>query len=566
MIDSSGKQIDETLRASLDRRMSSMDKELNTFLPHYRELTDFLAPRTARYLTIDTNKGQRSNQKIINATATKSIRTLKSGMHAGMTSPARPWFRLMTENSDLRDSGNIKQWLYIVEEKMRVALAKSNFYNTMPMLYGALGTYGTTSFMIIEDDETLFRCYAFPTGSYCLALDGTLRVDTLYRKLPMTVRQVCMTFGYGNCSKMVQTAYDKGDYTTVIEVGHAIEPNDKHDPSSMWSKDKKIRSCYWETGSKDKDILQQKGFDLYPAPSPRWDIFAPDDIYGYSPGMDALGAVKGLQLYERRKAQAVGKMVNPPMLADSTLRTTGSSIIEGGITYIDNLAAQQHAGLRPAYQFNPQIGELRVDINEICQEIRGLFYEDLMLMFSSSDNPQQTAREVEERHGEKLLVLGPVLERLGNELYDPAIKLVFDIMMKKGEFPPPPEELQGQALKVEYTSVMAQAQKLIGTASVENVTAFVGNLIQIGFPEAGDILNADEAVREYASMYGTPPTMINSPEVVKEKRALKQKAAQAQQMAEMLPSLSQGATAAKTLSEIDPGAIPNLQRMGIGGR
>ena len=566
MKDAYGKQVDETLRSSLDRRMSSMDVELNSFLPHYRELTDFLAPRTARYLTIDANKGQKANHKIINATATKSVRTLKSGMHAGMTSPARPWFRLMTENSDLRDSGNIKQWLYVVEEKMRVALAKSNFYNTMPMKYGALGTYGTACSMIVEDEETLFRCYTFPTGSYRLALNDTLRVDTLYRKLPMTVRQIVMTFGYDNCSKVVRDAYDKGNYTNIHEIGHAIEPNDKHDPSSMWSKDKKFRSCYWETGAKDKDILQQKGFDLYPAPSPRWDIFAPDDIYGYSPGMDALGAVKGLQLYERRKAQAVGKMVNPPMLADSALRTTGSSIIEGGITYIDNLAAQQNAGLRPAYQFSPQIGELRVDIDAICQEIRGLFYEDLMLMFSTSDNPQQTAREVEERHGEKLLVLGPVLERLGNELYDPAIKLVFDIMMKKGEFPPPPEELQGQALKVEYTSVMAQAQKLIGTASVERVTSFVGDLIQIGFVEAGDILNADEAVREYAAMYGTPPTMINSPDVVKEKRALKQKAAQAQQMSEMLPSLSQGAMAAKTLSEIDPGAIPNLQRMGIGGR
>lgn len=565
MKDESGKQIDETLRASLDRRMSAMDKELDTFLPHYRELTDFLAPRTARYLTIESNKGQKANQKIINATATKSLRTLKSGMHAGMTSPARPWFRLMTENSDLRDSGNIKQWLYVVEEKMRIALAKSNYYNTMPMKYGALGAYGTACSMIIEDDESIFRLYTFPTGSYRLALNDKLQVDTMYRKLPMTVRQVVMQFGYSNCSKMVQIAYDKGDYSTVIEVGHAVEPNTKHDPSSLWSKDKKFRSVYWELGSKDKDVLQEKGFDIFPVVAPRWDAFAPDDIYGYSPGMDALGAVKGLQLYERRKAQAVGKMVNPPMLADSNLRTTGSSIIEGGITYIDNLAAQQHAGLRPAYQFNPQIGELRQDINEIRQEIREIFYEDLMLMFSSSDNPQQTAREVEERHGEKLLVLGPVLERLNNEEYDPDVKLIFDIMMKKGEFPPPPEELQGQALKVEYTSVMAQAQKLIGTASVERVTSFVGNLIQIGFTDAADILNADEAVREYASMYGTPPTMINSPEVVKEKRALKQKAAQAQQMAEMMPSLTQGATAAKTLSEIDPGAIPSLQRMGIGG-
>jgi len=555
----------ETLRQSLDRRMGAMDLELNTFLPHYRELTDFLSPRTARYLTVDTVKGQKANQKIINATATKSLRTLRSGMHAGMTSPARPWFRLMTENSDLRDSGNIKQWLFIVEEKMRVALAKSNFYNTMPMMYGSLGAYGTACTAMIEDDESMFRMYTFPTGSYRLALNETLRVDTMYRKVPMTVRQIVNQFGAENCSKAITQAYDRGEYTAVHEIGHAVEPNPDHDPGSLMSKDKPFRSVYWELSSAEKGVLQIKGFEEFPIMAPRWDIFAPDDIYGYSPGMDALGAVKGLQLYERRKAQAVGKMVNPPMLADTSLRTTGSSIIEGGVTYIDNLAAQQHAGFRPAYQFKPQIGELREDIQEICQEIRSHFFEDLMLAFATSDLPSVTAREVEERHQEKLLVLGPVLERMNPELFDPAISRLFKIMLRRGEFPPPPQELQGQGLKVEYTSVMAQAQKLIGTSAVERVTGFVGNLMQIGFTDAGDVLNAGEAVREYAAMYGTPPTMINSPEVVKQKQVLKQKAQQAQQMAEMMPALAQGASAARTLSETNVGEISALQRMGIGG-
>src|SRR6185369_3852595 len=488
MKDQNGNEVPEGIRESCNRRMGEMDTELNSFLPHYRDLTDFLAPRTARYLTIDANKGQKANNKIINATATKSLRTLRSGMHAGMTSPARPWFRLMTENSDLRDSSAIKQWLYIVEEKMRVQLVKSNFYNTMPVMYGGLGAYGTACSAIVEDDESMFRLYSFPTGSYRLALNETLRVDTLYRKVPMTTRQAVRQFGYKNCSNVLKQAWDKGNYTTVIEVGHAIEPNEDHDPRSLWSRDKRFRQVYWETGQKDVETLELSGFDEFSCIAPRWDVFAPDDIYGYSPGMDALGAVRGLQLYERRKAQAVGKMVNPPMLADSSLRTTGSSIIEGGITYIDNLAAQQHAGLRPAYQFNPQVGELRQDINEICQEIRGHFFEDLMLAFATSDLPQVTAREVEERHQEKLLVLGPVLERLNNELYDPAIKRIFTIMMRRGEFPPPPQELQGQALKVEYTSVMAQAQKLIGTTGIERVVGFVGNLIQLGFTDAGDVL------------------------------------------------------------------------------
>jgi hypothetical protein len=419
---------EETRRKILDRRMAEMDQELNQFLPHYRELTDFLSPRSARYLTIDTNKGQKANQKIINSAAVKALRTLKSGMHAGMTSPARPWFRLMTTNSDLRDSGEIKQWLYIVEEKMRVAMARSNFYSTMPIVYGSLGAYGTACGVILEDDETLFRCYTFPTGSYRIALDETLRTDTIYRKLPMTTRQIVRQFGIDNVSSIVKTAWDQSNYQQLFEVGHAIERNENFDPKQLHSKFKKYKSVYWETASKEHKFLSESGFDEYPGFSPRWDVYAPDDVYGFSPGMDALGSVKSLQLMERRKAEAVGKMVRPPMLGDSSLRTTGSTIIEGGITYIDNLAAQQHAGFRPAYQFNPNVGELRADINEICREIRELFYEDLMLMFATSDNPNITAREVEERHQEKLLILGPVLERENCETFDPAIKRIFSIM------------------------------------------------------------------------------------------------------------------------------------------
>ena len=551
----------ETLRQTVDRRMGAMDTELNSFLPHYRELTDFLAPRTARYLTIETNKGQKVNGKIINATATKALRTLKSGMHAGMTSPARPWFKLMTENSDLRDSTAVKQWLWIVEEKMRIAMAKSNFYQAMPLMYGMLGAYGTSASVILEDDETIFRVYTFPTGSYRLALDHTLRVDTLYRKLPMTIKQMVAQFGLSAVSSKVKQLYDKGDYTTVLEVGHAIEPNESHDPRALAAKYRRTRSLYWELGSKEVDFLSESGFDESPLIAPRWDVFAPDDIYGYSPGMDALGTVKSLQLMERRKAEAVGKMVRPPMLADSALRTTGSSIIEGGVTYIDNLAAQQHAGFRPAYQFSPNVAELRADINEIKDEIRGIFFEDLMLMFATSNDPQQTAREVEEKHQEKLLVLGPMLERQNCELYDPSIKRIFAIMDKKGEFPPPPRELQGQKLKIEYTSIMAQAQKLVGTAGIERVTGYAGNLISLGFTDVADIINAGEAVREYAAMYGTPPTMLNSPEVVKEKRALKMREAQQAQAAQMIPALSQGATAAKTLSETNIGETSALQRM-----
>jgi len=537
-----------TKREQVERRLVELKAERESFFPHWQELTKFLSPRTGRYLTTNKSKGAKANDAIINSCATTSLRTLKSGMHAGMTSQSRPWFRLTIEDDDLMKFKPVKEWLFEMESRMRTVFAKSNFYNVMPQIYGATGGHGTAAMCILEDQESIIRCYPFPVGSFFIALNDRLKCDTLYRVFSMTVRQMVMRFGLENVSNTVRTLWDRSSYEQQVEVAHAIEPNVGRDFTKLNASEKPFRSVYWEpAGRKEQAFLSESGFDEFPVMAPRWDVEG-DDVYGYSPGMDALGTVKGLQFTEKRKAEGIDKLVRPPMLADAALKESGTSMVPGGVTYIDNLAAQQHAGFRPAYQFQPRTNELRQDIEAQKAEIRKIFFEDLMLMFATSDINQVTAREVEERHQEKLLVLGPTIERFGEELYDPAIDRTFAIMMRKGQVPEAPRELHGQPLKVEYISVMAQAQKLVGTASMERVAGYVGNLINFN-PEAADKFNVDAAIDEYAGMHGVSPNVIRTDDEVKKIRAARAQQAQQQAMAQAAPAMGSVATAAKTLSE-----------------
>jgi len=550
---------EETVRQQISRRLGELKLERNSFIPHWRELTDFLAPRTGKYLVIDRNKGIKANDKIINSCATTALRTLKSGMHAGMTSPARPWFRLTADDADIMKSASVKNWLFDVENRMRVVFIRSNFYNVMPMIYGCAGGHGTAAMMILEDDDTAIRCYPFPIGSFMIALNDRLKCDTLYRELPMTIRQCVQQFGLDNVSQTIKSLWDRGSYETPVEITHAIEPNVNRDTGKLNAKDKPFRSVYFETGKSDDKLLRESGFDEFPVMAPRWDVEG-DDVYGYSPGMDALGVVKGLQFCEKRKAEALDKLVRPPMLADASLRTQRSTILPGDVTYIDNLAAQQHAGFRPAYQFSPNIEEIRADIEAMKKEIQHIFFEDMMSMFAISDVSNITATEVDERHQEKLLVLGPVIERFGEELYDPAIYRTFAIMRRRGMIPPPPPELQGRPFKIEYISIMAQAQMLVGTASMERVAGYIGNLAQIN-PQAVDVLDVDAAGEEYATMHGVPPNIITSVDQRKAIRAQRAQQQQAQQMAAAGPSTLQAATAAKTLSQTNVSDTSALTRL-----
>ena len=158
------------------------------------------------------------------------------------------------------------------------------------------------------------------------------------------------------------------------------------------------------------------------------------------------------------------------------------------------------------------------------------------------------------------MILGPYMERLNNELLNPLIDRTFSIMSERGLIPPPPEELQGQDLKVEYISMMAQAQKLIGIQSLERLVGFVGNVAGVS-PSVLDKLDIDQCVDEYADMVGAPPRAVRSDDEVEVIRQQRAQAEQAAKLAEMAQPLQQAAQGAKLLSETDVTDVSALTRL-----
>jgi hypothetical protein len=532
----------ESKRKRLDRRLAELTTERSSFIRHWQDLSDYILPRQARFTVTDRNRGDRRNSKIVDNTATLAVRTLASGMMSGITSPARPWFQLATPDPELNEFTPVKMWLDLVKSRMAHVFLRSNLYTTLPITYSDLGVFGTHAFAVLDDDEDVIRCYSFPVGSYAIGTSHRGNTDSIFREYQLTVRQLVGQFGLQACSTSVQNLYERGNGEAWIDVVHAVEPNDEYDERKAESRYKRFKSCYYEKGAEGDKMLRESGFDEFPVMAPRWSLTG-EDIYGHSPGMDALGDIKALQLEQKRKAQAIDKMVNPPMVAPSSLRNQRASLLPGDVTYLD--VSQGGQGFSPAYEINPRINELMLDIQDNQGRIRRAFFEDLFLMIANDTRSNITAREIQERHEEKLLMLGPVLERLNDELLDPLIDRTFGIMLRRGLIPPPPEELQGMELNVEYVSVMAQAMKLTGITSIERFMSFAGNLAGVN-PGVLDKVDFDQAVDEYANMVGVPPSMIKDDDTVakiREQRAQQQAAMQQAEMA------AQGAQTAKTLSE-----------------
>ncbi len=554
-----------TKRQKFELIRGQLELEQSTFLAHWRELGNFILPRRPRFFVTDVNRGDRRNQNIIDSTATLAARTLRSGLMSGLTSPARPWFRLTTPDPDLADQMDVKEWLDTVTQRMSTIFLRSNLYNSLPIVYGDIGTFATAAMLVEEDFDDVIRTYPFPIGSYMIGNDDRLKVQIFFRTFRYTVRQMVERFGeekdrgpgninWSNFSPLIRTLWDANQREVWVDICHIICPNDEYDPSKVESRYKKFVSCYYERGMTGSGIngfmtpafdiyLSLKGYDKFPILAPRWEVTG-EDVYGTEcPGMSALGDIKQLQVGERRAAQAIDKMVNPPMTGPGSLRNKRTTTLPGDVTFVDVYQGQK--GFEPAYQIDPKIGELDQKQQQIRERIRRSFYEDLFLLMSSSDRRDITAREVDERHEEKLLALGPVLEQLNQDLLDPLIDLTFDIMVKQGLLPPAPPALSGQPLRVEYVSIMAQAQKLIGTSGLERFAGFVAQAAQTD-PNIMDKVDGDKLIEVYGDLTSIAPGIVRDEDQVQAIRDQKQKAADAQQQAENAKNVS---VAAKNASQ-----------------
>ena len=412
-------------RDKLFTRWGMLKTERATWWAHWQEITTYLLPRNGRYFVQDRDKGWRRHNNIYDNTGTRSLKILGAGMMAGATSPARPWFRLATADPELNQYHPVKLWLADTTQRMQMVFQRSNTYRALHQVYEELGAFGTAASLVLPDYNTLIHHYPSTVGEFCIATDYQGKVCTIYREFEKPVGEIVKEFGLKNCSTVVKNMYDRGSLDQWIRLIHAIEPRADRDIGKKDAKNMAWGSYYFEVGGNPNTYLRESGFKEFPAVVPRW-ATAGGDIYGNSPGMEALGDIKQLQHEQLRKGQAIDYQTKPPLQVPTSMKNRDVETLPGGVSFYDG----QTAGIKTAFEVNLDLNALLMDIQDVRERIRGSFYADLFLMLANATDTRMTATEVAERHEEKLLMLGPVLERLHNELLDPLIEITFTRMVE----------------------------------------------------------------------------------------------------------------------------------------
>jgi len=516
-----------------DRRLSSMKSQYQEsgWQSSHQMIRDYIVPTRGRFDEEDANDGDMINhQKVLDGYATIANDILASGLLSGMTSPNRPWSKY--EIDGFSDDQDVSEWLDDLNMKVRSVFNVSNVYETLHGVYKEIGSFSTGCFIVLEDMDEIIRCHSFTAGEYYLGTDKRGRVSSFGREYWMTVEQLVEEFGLESVSKSVRADWENNQKGKYYKVRHLIEKGDSGNGMPF-------RSLYWQAGDMSEGFLARRGFRRFNVIAPRWETSYTHQVYGKGCGWNSLGDIKQLQKTVDDKLKLQEKLHNPPTVADADIEGF-INLVPGGVT--KSSFNTPDAGVRAAYTVPDALNSFIEMETHLKNNIDKFFFVNLFLMLINIDKTNMTATEIAERQQEKIMMMGPILHRLKEELLDPLHDIVFGILWDNSAplwgteremfaiLRPPPPQLSGVNLRVKYISILAQAQEALGVQQIQRVMESVTAISQFR-PDILDNFDFDEIARQVNEKEGAEAKLMLNRDEVESLREQRQQVQAAQQMA-----------------------------------
>lgn len=516
---------------------------------HWQDVADVFIPRK-NDITFKRFPGEKRNQKVFDSTGPQALETLAAALHGLMTNPAVPFFELTTGDEKLDSRDDIRLWLQETTRKMHTILNRSNFQREIHEVYIDLCGFGTAPLIIEEDDRDMVRFSSRPISEVYIDENNLGVVDEVYREFEWDSKRVLQEFGENNVPDSVkrdfQRSEQRGGSSSISNRGgfhivHAVRPREAFDnltPQSM-----RFESIW--VLKEESAILRESGFREFPYAVPRWTKMS-GETYGRSPAMKTLPDVQMINLMEKTIIEGAQKTIDPPLMLPDDGFILPIKVVPGGLNYF-------RAGT--ADRIETFANDARIDfgfqaMEAIRQRIReGFFIDQLQLV----QGPQMTATEVLQRTEEKMRLLGPMLGRLNSELLRPMIDRLFEIMLRRDQIPKPvPDAIQGRDVDVQFSSLIAKAQRTSETQNVLRALEFIQPFAAAD-PTVFDNLDGNKALRFGWKIFGSPQEILRNEddvEAIREGRANAQaQAAQAEAEAQTAENISKAGPALVKLNQ-----------------
>lgn len=543
------------LAEKLCLRFKGMETARAPYESTRQELAELFLPHKKAQST--KTDGEEGTERIWDSTPSHALTLMAARMYGMEMNPADDWLGIGFR--DLRDgiieSDDFKKWATKAAETLLDVLSneETNAYTAHHQCTTDKVLFGMYCKYIEEDDESFLRARAIPVHEVYVAEAANGIIDTVYRKYPMTARQVVQSWGADKAGKRVNDLMKEDKPEEPVEILHCVYPREDITPDKAGNKAFPVASVYMVYN--DKHILEESGYHEMPMSCPRWDTGS-GESYGRGPAITALADVRMLYAQTRSALIVAEKMANPNLLLsdDDALTNPDPNNAPGGVLLY------RDAANKPSYLVAP--GDLKaIDLmrERTISSIMQLFMSNQL---DDADRPDMTATEAQIKHADRMQQFGAVMGRSQSEGLTVEVNRMLAILMRKGVVDPLPEGYSLRNLRFFYRNPVAQAQKMGRAQSMRMFQELVAPLIGEGDPRGVmDWVNTDKFVAQAADIAALDPDLLNSKQAVEERRGEK---AQAQQAQNMLTTAGQAADVAATASKADM-SKPNALTALVGG-
>jgi hypothetical protein len=520
-------------------RLDELKAARNTIDSEFQKIVDYVRPEGADFSTRDEKGRAQINRsdKIYDSTARDSVVTFAGGIESNLTNPVERWFSVRIEGVD--DEQLDHEALLWLDNVTDIVYSQFNrpeggFYTAVGEAYTDLGSYGTDVIGSEWDGNgVVYRSY--PLGNCWLDEGADQLVDTNFREIEMTKRQIEQRFGrYGMVPDSIMREKDS---TRRFVVVHAVYP--RSDAAGSRAINKRYASCW--VCADTKSVLHESGYDSFPYAVSRWAKRA-GQVYGFSPARICLPDILMVNRFQQQILKRAMKVTSPPLLVPNSGYVLPINTSPDGVTFHDAFSGQNE--VRELYQnVRQDLGISLEMLTDVRNSIRKCFHVDLFEL--GKNNIEMKATEVIERRNEKLRQLAPMIGRQTKEKLDPIVSRTYELLNAHDRIPDAPSALQGTRLRVRYQSPAAAAQFSVRADSMRGYTEDLVALAQ-AYPDILDKIDPDALSAELARARQVPTAILRPSEEVEEIRAQKQ---QSQQMQEMAQAAQPAASAIKDIAQ-----------------
>lgn len=535
----------------LQRRHESLVNYRRPWETLWEEAGDLFMPRRAYNIgSLAISPSIEKENRLFDTTGVRANQTLAAGQLSWMSPKESRWFAFEPPEENKDDKA--RKWLAEATRRVQLALSRNsaNFYTAIHECYLDRGAFGTCALWCEPNLRGGLRFRPLPIATYAIDEDADGMVDTVFRDMKMTVRQIVQEFGLENVSQRTKEGFLEGGHKLheKCEVIHAVYPrtDDERKPGSVTSDNLPIASVYYEKA--ERHILRDSGYEEMPVMVSRYLEWSSGfgHTYGWCPAFLAMPDARQVNFLQKMMDAIAEKMAVPPVLAPDEMKGDIDATA-GGVTYYSkDLAA---SGTLPTEWMTGgryDIGLQRVQ--ERQQAINDAFHVDLFKMFAEVDK-QMTAREVMERSQERLTQFSPTFDRVTSELLEPALERAFGIMLRSGELGMPPASLirpteTGDGFidfpNVEFSGRIALALRALPAVATLRTMETIGAVVEME-PRVMNHFDLPNAVRDMAITDGFPIDHIRSKSEVRQIEEAQTAAAAAERQAEQQAQAAEAA-------------------------